>query len=348
MGKIRSPLTAVADRNGETNTGLNTSSIALGAALKTLHFLSPQAKRDLVVAFLQGDIRCLGRRGDRMGGVLLDVEQVRKFQMDSRSAIFQSARSAAEVADLLQCSSLVVASLVHQGFLEALPGIAYLRVTEASCAIFGGMYVSANEVAKRHAVGVRRVLRVCAAVGIEMIAAERSGEHSEQRFIKRSDETAIPAEMLRRKNEAIIVRQRKEVGRVNSLEKLENYLFGLRKTGALLPRRAGLPNKVVIAKAAGVDRNLFYKKECIALLESFDAEDRNRASIEKRDDLAAFKRYLVEIRRQGILLPRMTGGRPNKCVIAEACGFHRNIFYSNPTVAAALEDFARTESASQP
>lgn len=95
-----------------------------------------------------------------MGGILLDVAQVRKFQMDSRSAIFQSARSAAEVADLLQCSSLVVASLVHQGFLEALPGIAYLRVTEASCAVFGGMYVSANEVAKRHAVGIRRVLGV--------------------------------------------------------------------------------------------------------------------------------------------------------------------------------------------
>jgi len=339
---------AVADRNGEINTGLNASPIVLGTALKTLHFLSPQAKRDLIVAFLQGDIRCLGRRGDRMGGILLDVEQVRKFQMDSRSAIFQSARSAAEVADLLQCSSLVVASLVHQGFLEALPGIAYLRVTEASCAVFGGMYVSANEVAKRHAVGIRRVLGVCAAAGIEMLAAERPGERSGQHFLKRSDEAAITAEILRRKNEAVIVRQRQEVGRVNSLEKLENYLLSLRKTGALLPRRAGLPNKVAIAKAAGVDRCLFYKKECMALLESFDAEDRNRASIEKRDDLAALKRYLVEIRCQGILLPRMAGGRPNKRAIAKACGFRRNIFYSDPTVAAALEDFARTESAGQP
>ncbi|MBC7907262.1 MAG: hypothetical protein H7Y60_11020 [Rhodospirillaceae bacterium] len=241
-----------------------------------------------------------------------------------------------------------MASLVHQGFLEALPGIAYLRVTEASCAVFGGMYVSANEVAKRHAVGIRRVLGVCAVAGIEMIAAERPGERSEQHFIKRDDEATIAAEILRRKNEAVIARQKKGLERVSPLEKLENYLLGLRKTGALLPRRAGLPNKVAIAKAAGVDRNLFYNKECIALLEAFDAEDRNRASIEKRDDLAALKRYLVEIRHRGILLPRMPGGRPNKRAIAEACGFHRNIFYTDPTVAAALEDFARTESAGQP
>ena len=332
----------IADRNAPTGAGWNApaSSISLAAALKTLRFLSPEAKRDLVVAFLRGDIRCLGRSGERMGGILLDVEQVRKFQMDSRSAIFQSARSATEVAVLLQCDILVVASLVHQGFLEALPGTAYLRVTEASCAAFGERYIPAKEVAKRHAVGIRRVLGLCAAAGITMIAAERAGGGSKQLFIRREDEGIIEAKIL--------ARQEKARKRSNQWERLKNYLDSLRNTGALLPRRAGLPNKVAIAKAAEIDRNFIYMKECMALIESFDIEDRNRASIEKRDDLAALKRYLAEIKRQDISLPRLPGGRPNKCAIAKASGFDRNIFYSVPTVAATLEDFARNEGVVSP
>ncbi|WP_144243607.1 hypothetical protein [Azospirillum argentinense] len=104
-----------------------------------------------------------------------------------------------------------------------------------------------------------------------------------------------------------------------------------------------MPNKVAIAKAAEVDRNFLYENESIALLKSFDAEDCKRASIRKRDDLAALNSYLAEIKRQRILLPRMRGRKPNKRAIAAACGFRRNIFYSNPTVAAILEDFARNE-----
>lgn len=326
-------LTVVA-KIGQTSADSNVlgSSIALGTAMRTLRFLSHQAKRDIIVALLQGNIRCLGRSGDRMGGILLDVEQVRKFQMDSRSAIFQSTRSATEVAGLLRCDVLVVASLVHQGFLEALPGTAHLRVTEASCAAFGERYIPANEVARRHSVGIRRVLGLCATTGITMIAAERTGGGSKQLFIRREDEGVI--------EETILARQ-KAPKSTSPWERLKNYLHSLRNTGALLPRRAGIPNKGAIAEAADIDRGFLYKQECMALLELFDVEDRRRALIEKRDDLAALKRYLAEIKRQRILLPRLPGGQPNKRTIAEACGFRRNIFYSDPAVAATLEEFAR-------
>jgi hypothetical protein len=254
--------------------------------------------------------------------------------------MFQSSRSVAEVADLLQCDDIVVASLVDQGFLESLPGTARLRITEQSCTAFGEKYMSANEVAKRHAVGIRRILGLCAATGIKTIAAERIGRDSKQLFIRREDEGVIGANIL--------ARPEKPSQRPNSREMLENYFGALRETGALLPRRAGLPNKVAIAKAAGIDRSVFYEKKCLTLLESFDAEDRHRALIEKRDDLASLTRYLAKIKSQGILLPRMPSGRPNKRAIAEACGFQRNIFYTDPTVAAALEDFARIEGAGQP
>ncbi len=339
---------AVADRNGPTNASLNihASSITLGTALKTLHFLSHRSKRDVVVAFLEGDIRCLGRSGDRMGGILLDFEQVRKFQLDSRSTIFQSARSAIEVADMLRCNISVVASLVHQGLLEALPGIANLRVTATSCAAFRERYISANELAKRHGVGIRRVLGLCTAADIKMIAAKRTGGGSKQLFIRREDEGSIELYILARQEK--VARQAKAPKRSSPRERLKIYFDNLRNAGALLPRRGRLPNKVAIAKAAEIDRNFLYKKECIALLGAFDVEDRFRASIGKRDDLADLNRYLAEIRRQGTLLPRMPGGKPNKRGIAAACGFRRNLFYSNPAIATTLEDFAWNEGVGKP
>ena len=183
--------------------------------------------------------------------------------------------------------------------------------------------------------GIRSVLGLCAAAGITMIAAERTGGGSKQLFIRREDEGAIEADIL--------ARQEKAPQRSSRRERLISYLDNLRNTGALLSRRGRLPNKVAIAKAAEMDRNFLCEKECVTLLESFDIEDRSRASIEKHDDLAAIKRYLAEIKRQGILLPRLPGGQSNKRAIAEASGFRRNIFYSDPTVAATLEDFARNE-----
>lgn len=66
-------------------------------------------------------------------------------------------------------------------------------------------------------------------------------------------------------------RERPGVRRLSPLEAIQAYLDTLRLAGGPLPRSAdGRPNKLAIAKACGVHRNILYNRpELMALLESF-------------------------------------------------------------------------------
>lgn len=206
-------------------------------------------------------------------------------------------------------------------------------------ATFKDIWVSINEVAKRHKVGVRRALNVCAASGVRTISGERKGSGQPQFFIRRADEPGISTRLVPPKPKPAVAK-RPGPSMVNLLR---SYFEDIRQTGSLLPRRAGLPNKLEIAKQAGVDRDVFYQHAGAALLDAYDAEERERVALLKRDDAAALRRYLAALAESGTPLPRMPSGKPNKFAIAKACGFNRNILYKKPALTARLDEYARIE-----
>jgi hypothetical protein len=51
------------------------------------------------------------------------------------------------------------------------------------------------------------------------------------------------------------------------LGKLNNYFDRLKESGTPLPRRCLIPHKHMIASATGIDRDIFYNPEAVAMLD---------------------------------------------------------------------------------
>ncbi len=61
------------------------------------------------------------------------------------------------------------------------------------------------------------------------------------------------------------------------VEALRRYLEGIEERGEPLPRRAGQPNRSVVAAACGMHRQVLYQNpDCRRMLEEYDAQDAAR------------------------------------------------------------------------
>jgi hypothetical protein len=107
-----------------------------------------------------------------------------------------------------------------------------------------------------------------------------------------------------------------------------------------LPRRGGIPNKAVIAKACSFDRSVFYSQGTVnRLLENFDKEEQAQVSGRPLKDIDALRAYLEKLRRATTRLPQCSNGRLNKQAIAKACGVNRKFFYNSPEAIALLHSY---------
>lgn len=313
--------------------------IELGRVLQTMKFGNTEGKISLVVALLEGRLTSRGSSGEWMGSILLDANELELFRREHRSAGEPNTKTFGEAAATIQCDPDAVNSLVKQQLLVVVAGYCGQRITNESIAAFCEKFIALGDIAKRHGTSSRRLAAICDEKEVELLVAMRACSGIAQNFITRESAAMVETHLLSQKTSENVANE----PRVSSLDLLQQYFRELRKRGDLLPRRNGKPNKSAIAQACGVGREIFQSNsEGAKLLDLFDEEEQARTGIPFRDPVKSLREYLDDLANSNKLLPRING-QPNKHMIAEACNFNRNLFYRDADIAAALDNYDRSE-----
>jgi hypothetical protein len=106
--------------------------------------------------------------------------------------------------------------------------------------------------------------------------------------------------------------------------------------------RAGRPHKVKIAQACDMSRGRIYENPEIAKL-IHDFDKRKKAKVTATQPIELLRRYLDKLKANGESLP-LWGRRPNKLMIANACGFGRQEFHRDPKLRQALSEHFQANS----
>ena len=72
-------------------------------------------------------------------------------------------------------------------------------------------------------------------------------------------------------------------------------------------------------------------EETVALLARWNEVEQRQHSQPVRAGLIGLRRYIEELETSGTL-PRLRGGRINRCRLARQCGVHRNAIYNEKTI----------------
>jgi hypothetical protein len=183
---------------------------------------------------------------------------------------------------------------------------------------------------------------LCESHGIEVITLKRTNNGATQPIIARESEETLTkiCQAGREAKDQKTYKYREATYEAS----LQSYLDALKSEGQPLPRRAGQPNKAVIAKACGFHRDVLYSYETVvAMLEEFDTNELNLLNRNALDPVSLLTDYLNNLKQSGSPLPKSRNSRPNKQIIAKACGFHRKVLYTNPSAIAALEAYLSSE-----
>lgn len=249
---------------GDVISEIPHDSISLSEVM-LLKFRNDEGKADFMREVLSKRVGVIGRTGDGLAGLLFDREIVEHFLRDKRAEAENGTWSLREAAKYLHCDQTTLPTLIQQDLVEAVEVSTGKRVTEKSVKEFDARFVSLAKLAKSNETSSRCLQFKCMNQNIPLELFHRGYGKVDQPFVRR--------EYLDLLNE--IITGSKRVSRLSSATLICRYLDGLRKDGALLPRRAGIPNKAAIAKICGFDRNILYKnEEVMTLLDAFDMEDR--------------------------------------------------------------------------
>lgn len=249
---------------GDVISEIPHDSISLSEVM-LLKFRNDEGKADFMREVLSKRVGVIGRTGDGLAGLLFDREIVEHFLRDKRAEAENGTWSLREAAKYLHCDQTTLPTLIQQDLVEAVEVSTGKRVTEKSVKEFDARFVSLAKLAKSNETSSRCLQFKCMNQNIPLELFRRGYGKVDQPFVRR--------EYLDLLNE--IITGSKRVPRLSSATLMCRYLDGLRKDGALLPRRAGIPNKAAIAKICGFDRNILYKnEEAMTLLNAFDMEDR--------------------------------------------------------------------------
>lgn len=166
--------------------------VSLEYVLQGVQFWSKTGKAGFVAAYLEGEIESVGRTGESWSEVFFRKADVENYASLSRKAASQGAVSQQEVASRLGCGLDVVTGLLTQGWLEGCPGPDRIRVTEASIDQFASIYIGLAAIAKREGTSARRLGRLSAECGLEMIDISRING-SVAKFIRIEDQPRLLA-----------------------------------------------------------------------------------------------------------------------------------------------------------
>jgi len=321
-----------------SENNLNDSFISLNYILQEKRFWSKKGKASIVAAYLDNKILSTGRTSESIKDIWFHKADVENFLSKSRMKTNEKTISQVEVAKLIGCMLDAVPVLISNGYLIGLAGPNRLRVKYESANKFLKQYVSFSALSIKLNTSSERLLAFYQKSGIKVLSLE-TNKGNITSFIKKEKVSLLSYQISR--NPTRKLKQKKYVeANISSFMKVKYYLKHLKKKDIPFPRIGLKINKSKIAKACGLTRNLFYyDSKAEEMLESFNQEEIERRGIRGKDDLGNLFRYLENLKKSNSPLPIAHKGKPNKLVIAHACGIDRNIFYKNPKATAILKHY---------
>ena len=236
-------------------------------------FRDANTKGDLVVAILHGHLRALGRKGDSFADLLLDKAEVQLFVRSKRRGAGTETCSIAEAALATGLDPTAVKPAVDLGLLDATERDGQTRVSIASIARLTSCYLSLACLAKELKTTTAKLLRICQEKGVKVQEVPRQNCNSPSRLILLAERDLLLEGWIAaqpRRSDAATSRSREAYELA-----LRNYLRQLTEQGSLLPRRAGSPNKALIARACGFHRDVLYDHQnVVAVLDAHDQLER--------------------------------------------------------------------------
>ncbi len=234
--------------------------VSLRHALSNYRMHGIAQKTQVVVAYLEGNLRSVGRTGATTGDILFRRDDLTNLVLDSRTAAAEGALTLRDAAARIGCDPTAMPGLLAGGWLEAVEARESTRVTDVSVEQFAKSYIALSKLARELTSSSRRLMGLCEKNVIPVLPIARESG-SVAPFIERQH-----IEALTRLSEANPTREDLAAARAETghpaVEALRGYLEGLKACGEQLPMRGGKPNKVAIARACGFARDVLYDNEC--------------------------------------------------------------------------------------
>jgi hypothetical protein len=291
-------------------------------------------KGEVVAAIFARQLGVSGDSDGSLGGLLLNKASADKFICDKRRESEGDTFSFYEASRQTSLDPQVISKAIELGFLKEKTVNGKNRVSAESVVQFNSTYVPLSRIARSLGTLTKHLWRMCQKRGFEVLELPRPNKGASQPILPCSVEKAVICAW--QKEQLVAVMKSRGPRRQAQIEALRAYLQRLVDRKERLPQRAGMLNKAVIARACGFNRDVLYDDvEAIAMLDAFAA----RESI--RTPAAALQSYLQEMQQRGQNLP-LRDRKPNKTAIANACGFHRNVLYSDLQAIDLLNNFVQT------
>lgn len=291
-------------------------------------------KGELVAAIFGGRLGVSGGSDGNLGDLLLNKASVDKFICDKRREIEGDTFSFYEASRQTSLDPQVIPKAIEFGLLKEKTINGKNRVSAESVVEFNSEYLPLSKIAKKLDTLTKHLWRMCQKHGYAVLELRRPNKGGSQPILPLSLEQAVIC-TWEKEQLAALMKSRGSRHQAQ-VESLRAYLERLGDRGERLPQHDGFPNKAAIARACGFNRDVLYDDpEAIAMLGAFAAHESSRTPA------AAVQSYLRELEQRGEKLP-LRDGKPNKTAIAKACGFHRNVLYSNAQAIDLLNSFVRT------
>jgi len=306
-------------------------------ALLGRKFRNTRVKAEIVEAMLQGDLAVVGMDGARPADLLLDANAAEQWVHETRLREGQGAITMAETAAALDLNPPTIPAAISEGLLETVAGDA-TRVTRASIDQFRERYIPIVQLAHALDTSAAALVRFVERHGMPVIRLKRGGvSDAEQPIMRRESKAKVEALWAENQAQKDASRRPRVHPESERLAALAAYLVSMKVTGQALPRRAGNLDKSKIARACGFERNEFYVRPKLArLLDDAVLDEQKRVGVASLKPIELLRSYLEERAESGSALPR-SWGRPNRQLIASACGFDRGEFYNTPELVAMLD-----------
>jgi hypothetical protein len=152
------------------------------------HHDTPETKVDVVRALLTGSLAIVGNTDGTIAGLLMDRAEYRHFAVDARGRTAGNTMPAYIVEENLHCDANAVPGLLQMGLLDGHRSPTGLRIGNESVEAFKMKYVSLASIANSiGATSTRGLMHLCEKTGIKLLLVPRTGQRSQQPFIRLSD-----------------------------------------------------------------------------------------------------------------------------------------------------------------
>jgi hypothetical protein len=152
------------------------------------HHDSPEAKVDVLRALLASSLTIVGNTDGTISGLLIDGAEYGRFVTSARNRAAGDTMPSNIVEKHLHCDASTVPGLLQMGLLEGHRSPTGLRIRNESVKAFKMKYVSLASIANSiGATSTRGLMHLCEKTGIKLLLVPRTGQRSQQPFIRLSD-----------------------------------------------------------------------------------------------------------------------------------------------------------------